>query len=63
MPLATILALVQGASNLVRDLTPIAQSVLQNLKSEDQEQLQAALRDLQQAVDEQRAQTSALLRG
>lgn len=60
---ALIIPIIQGLASLVKDLTPVAQSLIGNLQSEDQEKLQSALSDLQAAVDAQRAETSALLQG
>lgn len=60
---ALIIPLVSGLANLVRELTPVVQSVIGNLKSDDQQALQAAIADLQAAVDAQHADTQRLLRG
>lgn len=60
---ALIIPVIQGLTSLVTSLTPVAQKLIGDLKSEDQQALQAALTDLQAAVDAQRAETSSLLRG
>lgn len=60
---ALIIPIIQGVASLVTSLTPVVQKLTTDLKSEDQTALQAAIADLQAAVDAQRAETSKLLRG
>lgn len=60
---ALLIPLIQGAAKLVQELTPVVQSVVTHLNSDDQDALQQALADMRQAVDAQHNVTQSLLRG
>lgn len=59
----SILAAVNGLAQLARAITPMAIEVMETMKSEDREQIDKALAELQAANDVLHARVQSKLRG